>query len=404
MLKKSLKFLAAGIMAAALVTACSAIFDADEDPVEYDAQGRRLVTVSVALPGDDAVARAVTKDVAAANIDFYEVVFRQVSGTLPAGLFTATNVYYSATGYKGAGKELILKIAPGNYYAVLFAGKKLDGDNAVLLATDISKVAGSALTGQSVPAYKIDSDGKTYALDNTGAAIVAAGSPISFTLKELELGAFTVLSGTTTKLSFTGSGVGYTQKTIAGSPAYPYWSFDLGDGLITAAAKFITTTANVFPAYTYNAGTGTAGAYPAIGAVTSGDIVVDSVGTTVKDASGNEFDGIPLALIGPTFSSTASPVAGGDLEFSFVVPESPGVTKLGFDVSVLAYTSTSATDVGYRNADSTVKAITWHVRNGLDNLKLDTGAKTADNSGAGILIAAGVTAATLVSVHVGSSF
>jgi hypothetical protein len=91
--------------------------------VEYDAQGRRLVTISVDLEN---AARAVNTDVAKAYINFYEVVF-QSTGT-PAE-------YYSATTTKGAGRRLSLRVpAVGTYKAYLNAGYLEADGGAVLLA------------------------------------------------------------------------------------------------------------------------------------------------------------------------------------------------------------------------------------------------------------------------------
>jgi hypothetical protein len=122
MKKSGLQFLAAAVLAAMVLGACMSPLEAPEDPVEYDAQGRRLVTVTVDL---DSAARAVNAFVARAYIDFYEVVFK--------GPGTASE-YYSATTTKGAGNRLSLRVPVGDYTAYLAAGYLRDDQTAVLLA------------------------------------------------------------------------------------------------------------------------------------------------------------------------------------------------------------------------------------------------------------------------------
>jgi hypothetical protein len=108
----------------------------NDDAVEYDAQGRRLITIAVDLESD---ARAVNTSVAKMNIDFYEVVFVRTEG--------AVTEYYSATTPKGAGKQLSLRVPViGTYKAYLNAGDSEDSDNAVLLAQAKDDGSGSGYT------------------------------------------------------------------------------------------------------------------------------------------------------------------------------------------------------------------------------------------------------------------
>jgi hypothetical protein len=122
MKKHGLQFLTLAVLAAILSGACMEPFDAFKDPVEYDAQGRRLVKVTVDLGN---AARAVNTPIAKAYIDFYEVVFK--------GPGAATE-YYSAIATKGAGRRLSLRVPVGTYTGYLNAGYFEDSSNAVLLA------------------------------------------------------------------------------------------------------------------------------------------------------------------------------------------------------------------------------------------------------------------------------
>ncbi|AEF84142.1 putative lipoprotein [Treponema primitia ZAS-2] len=398
MLRRNLKFLAAAILAAALVTACAAAFDAGEDSAEYDAQGNRLVTVTVPL---ESAGRAVTTAVAKGNIDFYEVVFQQVNNASPA---VPTGKYYSATGYKGVDKELVLKIAPGNYYAVLFAGRKETGDTAVLLATDIQYVGGTGASGgggtpdvAGSPAFIISDTGGISNV-GTGATVIA------FKLTTLDLAGFD--GDTTKKLTLSGSPVSGKTPATADAFAYSHYTYPLTSAGATITVTFDTNTVGVFPGYKYTSGTSPV-FKSAIDAPTV-DFKIGGVGTAVKDSNEKEVTGFELeALASPTpaFSAVAvggnpePAVDGGVLSFSFKLPDTAGVTNLGIDISVYAFK-----DPTTRNATSQMKAIKWHVRNGLDTRRLDTDTLTAENSGAGILIALGVTPDTLLPVPVGTSY
>jgi hypothetical protein len=122
MKKNGLQFLTLTVLAAIVAGACLEPFDALKEPVEYDAQGRRLVKVTVDL---GSAARAVNTPVAQAYIDFYEVVFKGPG---------AAAEYYSAVATKGAGRRLSLRVPVGTYIGYLNAGYFEDSSNAVLLA------------------------------------------------------------------------------------------------------------------------------------------------------------------------------------------------------------------------------------------------------------------------------
>jgi hypothetical protein len=124
MKKSGWKFLVGIVLVAVVFGACAVPFGPPEDPVEYDAQGRRLVTINVDV---ESAARAVNLDIAKAYIDFYEVVFERV--------LSPDNEYYSATTTKGAGKRLSLRVpADGDYKGYLNAGYVGKDGEVVLLA------------------------------------------------------------------------------------------------------------------------------------------------------------------------------------------------------------------------------------------------------------------------------
>jgi hypothetical protein len=119
------KFVIAALLVAVLAAACVAPFTPPPPPEEpeFDAQGRRLVTVSVDVGN---AARAVNTAVARANLDFFEVVLKS----------SVTGEYYSATTTNAAGNKLSLRLPEDSYLGYLSAGY-LDADGkAVLLAYD----------------------------------------------------------------------------------------------------------------------------------------------------------------------------------------------------------------------------------------------------------------------------
>ena len=122
MKKNGLQFLIGAALAAILSGACMEPFDSFKNPAEHDAQGRRLVTVTVNL---ERAARAVNTPLAKAYIDFYEVVFMGPG---------AVTEYYSAITTKGAGKRLSLRVPVGDYTGYLNAGYLEPSGEAVLLA------------------------------------------------------------------------------------------------------------------------------------------------------------------------------------------------------------------------------------------------------------------------------
>jgi hypothetical protein len=149
MTRNALQLLAAAVVAVILSGACMEPYSVLEDPVEYDAQGRRLVTVSVDL---ESAARAVNTPVAQAYIDFYEVVFENSTST----------EFYAATTTKGAGKRLSLRVPAGNYTGYLYAGYLENNGDAVLLAqATVASQAASAAWNFILGALKLQVNGPT---------------------------------------------------------------------------------------------------------------------------------------------------------------------------------------------------------------------------------------------------
>jgi hypothetical protein len=390
--KRRLRFLAAAILAAVLFGGCFDTLDPEgfeKNPVEYDVRGNRLVRISVGLSGSgaDGGARAVTKEVAQNTIDLYEVVFQDAA---------KPGTYYSATGYKGVDKQLILKIAPGDYYAVLFAGKKETGENAVLLAADIQYVGGTGGTGNTAgkAAFTISSAG---VVTNNG----NSETRIKFALTDLDLAGFGTGSGSTTSRLKLTSNPASGKATPAGAPAFSYYSYLAASYGKPETATFNTNKEGVFPGYSY--GSGSPNFKPAIGIPEPADIKVEGIGMDFKDHNDKTIPGFHLvpnpspAFSMPTGVSGTHGVNGGELSFGFTLPSVSGVTRLGFDIGVYAFDT-----LANRNSAGTsqAKTIKWHIRNGLDTHRLDTDTLTLDNTGAGILITVGDVPGSLLSIPV----
>jgi hypothetical protein len=122
MKKNGLQLPAVAVLVAILCGACIEPFDSFNESAEHDAQGRRLVTVTVDV---EKAARAVNTPMAQAYIDFYEVVF------VGPGAVTE---YYAAITTKGAGRRLSLRVPVGDYKGYLNAGYLESNGDAVLLA------------------------------------------------------------------------------------------------------------------------------------------------------------------------------------------------------------------------------------------------------------------------------
>jgi hypothetical protein len=177
--------------------------------VEYDAQGRRLITIAVDLESD---ARAVNTPVAQTYIDFYEVVFKGPDGA---------SEYYSATTTKGAGRRLSLRVPVGTYTAYLNAGYMEGDDEAVLLAQ-------AAVTSAQ-----------------------DASTPWTFTLAALDLhvNKATVTPADTNPIYVTISGTGATTSEYQG---IPYYTHDSSTGGLSVAVTVNSKVTNVVDFSTNN--------------------------------------------------------------------------------------------------------------------------------------------------------
>jgi hypothetical protein len=343
MKKHGLQFLAMVALVAMLSGACAVPFEAPEDPVEYDALGRRLVTVTIDLDGADA--RAVNTPIAKAYINFYEVVFEREG--------SPDNEYYSATTTKGAGKTLSLRVpVTGTYKAYLNAGHLEDGGSAVLLAQAMD--------------------------DNNGSGHNNVKRTWSFTLTALKLQVNT--------LTDPPASIGDTGFSLGDDPIH----VQFGDNSANAT---INVNDDGIPYYKLV----TEGP---VGVTITPGIVAKVVNDDNGSNNGSNISIIPLdvgeILSPPGFFdliATGSSAYGGaptfdgtKLKFSFVVldPVPYGLSNLGFDVRVLAVS---------KDRKNGATPIRWHIRNGLDTAKLDNGVYVGDasitNIGAGILFSWG---------------
>jgi hypothetical protein len=343
MKKNGLCFLTAAILVAMVSGACMSPLDAPGDPVEYDAQGRRLVTVTV---NPDSVGRAVNVPLATAYIDFYEVVFVRMGTPVE---------YYSATTTKGAGKTLSLRVpAAGTYKAYLNAGHLEDSNNAVLLAQA--------------------------AVDSSG-----SGQPISgaweFTLTALKL----QVNGPT------------TPATNAATPGTSHQDDPIYVKFGVSGATINVTDSGI-PYYKLPVST------PVQVIVTTGVENVadyDAANVSVIPLGNTSPLGLPaLITTGPTGGTGAPSFAAGTgiLQFGFDTPGTMpnGLSNIGFDVSV------ALVDFTTRNS-GVIKPMRWHIRNGLDVENYDNGKNDITDTGAGLVFAWGTAVPVAVAETTGVS-
>jgi hypothetical protein len=353
MKKSGWKFLVGIVLIAVVFGACAEPFGPPEDPVEYDAQGRRLVTINVDV---EKAARAVNLKVAKAYIDFYEVVFVRVG--------TPNDEYYSATTTKGAGKRLSLRVpVTGTYQAYLFAGHLEDSDNAVLLAQ---------------------------ATDDNGSLDPVDNHDWTFSLTALKL----QVNGPTNPATTPGTGM----SSVSTNPIY----VEIGAG---AGSVFITD--GKIPYYKLpNEDT------PVLVTVKTGVTIGVSYGTDNisivplgetsphVDLSALIKDGTDDII--PSIAAVSGPpeFVGGVLTFGFQTPlladfPTKGESNIGFDVSVALV-----------NYDDRVNPFQWHIRNGLEQEEYDNGVDDETNTGIGLVFAWGTTipAASTESTGVSMAF
>ncbi|MFP3042572.1 hypothetical protein LQZ19_12220 [Treponema primitia] len=314
MLKKSLKFLAGGVLVTILFAACSAAFEPlnPEEKIEYDADGRRLYTITIPTKKIDS--RAITDAIARNNINFYEVVFKPTTGD---------RTYYSSATLD---KPLKIRVPEGKYNAILLAGRRqVDStgvaiDDGILLAADLTT--------------------KTADLTNGNITISASTSstPVGFTLKAIALDA--------SDLTLTGGGPITRQIT---ADKYSYYTLPDNE-----AVSGVFATAQ--------------GAY---GADFPGPSDGDSPDTClwlkfgtplvkVLPATYHDLPGFTLTPTSPAFEDeVTTPADYGKLTFTIPATTLEGLAELIFDVPLTA--AFPATGTG----------ITWHLTNGIDNFQLE---------------------------------
>jgi hypothetical protein len=329
MKKSGLCFPAAAILAAMVYGACTAPLDTLGDQAEYDAQGRRLVTVTVDLEN---ASRAVNVDIAKAYINFYEVVFER-NGT----------EYYSATTTKGAGKRLSLRVpVAGTYKAYLNAGH-LDGadtDNAVLLAQDVIDNGGS---GQAITAGPWDFSLNALVLQINGpiSTVSPGGSGSSNSSNPI----YVTVDGIAGTLHVTPGGIPYYKLDAANKPVQ-----------ITVATKVKNVVEDTI------------------------DIV------SLGNSSPLGLDALITGGTAPSYEDTVGDPDEGVLTFGFTTPSPDipdGLSNIGFDVSVALVNAAQRTNG--------LKPVLWHIRNGLDVEEYDNGVNDITNTGAGLVFAWGST-------------
>jgi hypothetical protein len=279
MKKYGFHYLLAALLIAVLAGACVSPFEGFEPLAEYDAQGRRLVTVTVDLEN---ASRAVNTDVAKAYIDFYEVVFEGPDGA---------SEYYSAVTTTGAGKRLSLRLPMGDYVGYLNAGHLEDDGGAVLLAQ--ATLTSRAVTGSwnfSLTELGLQVNSLTTPAVPGTPGTSNAGDPI-----------YVTFNGTNATIQMTSGGIPY-YKPVAG----------------TNYSVVVKVTPGVTNVVKYGS-----------------DPLINNV--EVK-ALPRKSDPIPVVVD----ISSITPSGGfsiGDGSFSFTIAAAPsdnGVANIGFDVAVAA--------------------------------------------------------------------
>ncbi|MCL2043762.1 MAG: hypothetical protein FWG89_06455 [Treponema sp.] len=171
-----------------------------------DGDGKALLTLHV----NGSASRALTGDLAVAGTDFYEVSFISQSNT----------IIRTSWGFAGTGRILL---NPGNYKAMLFAGRNMD--KTLLGAGKVTDIAGTGSFGSVNPAeFSIHITAATNSLTFTVYPLlnnITAGTDSTFTIEPPGL----ILDDY--KDNF-GNNIPVFQITANG-PSTAKWRFGIGD-------------------------------------------------------------------------------------------------------------------------------------------------------------------------------
>ncbi|GHV75496.1 hypothetical protein AGMMS49942_03170 [Spirochaetia bacterium] len=333
MKKRNLKFLIGAALvaalAAALVMACNDFTGPEEGSESLGG------LVKVTIPPVQRSSKAINVPISTDNIDFQEVVFKNASNEYTPDSNTINN-------------PLIVLLAPGAYDVVLFAGKKLQGNEAVLLA-----VAKTSVT-------------------------VTGPTTVNLTRESLVVGAdkVTISDGTTTSpAQLTSSGThAFITMPSTGSPntvTFTPWHVSSGTSA-TGLPAGVTTVSGID---TYSPGGMAYGALTNAARIISAADLDSGLDYTIS------FGGSGLPITSPSITSAGV--------FSFVITTTGGfkaVAKLYFDIPVYIFN----TPIGSPNPRDS-DAVKWHLQLGVNNFNEDTtttaaNALTTKNLGGSLLI------------------
>jgi hypothetical protein len=312
MTKKSSLMIPAGLAlaAAALFIACAGAIDPGADD--------GWVSISINTGGSNG--RAITKDIARDNIDFYEVVFLQTKDS--AGTAVTPNKPFTA--HSPSDTPLTIRLPKGTFNAVLLAGSKIPGkDEGLLLAADITTYYATA-----------------------AAATITGSTALSFTLQALDLSA----------KNFTKPAPAALKRTANG---YPYYSILFGGSTPGPALGDLATALEFSYAIKINTAT--------VPAIIKTGIAIDTANIDVRAVSAPDTaNGISgtgdITLTAPTYAPTTA-LLGFKIAKSIPAAVAPaaqktGLAKLVFDIPVKAAFGTTPAAVE--------KALTWHIQNGVN--------------------------------------
>ena len=336
-------FAVCAVLLALLLFSCDAIVDTDSsEPVEYTADGRPLVSLTIGTSR----ARALTTDLAKAGADFYEVTF-----------FDGTDYYRASWDFTKTGR---IKIPAGTYAtsgeAVLFVGSRDDktllavgiittpGDGVITPAMNSITFTLAALTtdvkADPASTFKITAD-----KDVTTYPLTAAYSSTNFPKARLDgkvIPMFVVPkddSSITATFSIGAGGGDFT---------------DYSDGMyilpVTAPAKNV-----------YSKGISSM----------AGDAPVEVTASFATLAAGDNFP------------------ADGVIDLDITTPDEDGLSRIAIELPVCAI----ATDA---DPGLVANPITWYIRGGLQNGLFDEGAAKKSIGGAILLGIGAVTSYDIV--------
>jgi len=389
-MKRTLFALFAVLLALSLTT-CDLLelpLNTDDDSPDSTEDGRSMARLAINVV-KGGTGRALTTDLAQADVDYYEVVFKTYGGE-----------YYQVEFDKNANDVArTIEIPPGDYTgaenAVMFAGIDVSGAKVLLAIGIISRIGDPTDDHQIDPSNQSDRASINLNTTSVTFTLTALKNKVGGDITNNEYTAATStfeILGPTSANSF-GSSTGGSQydtvragieKTTSGPPYYPVFPIPPHGYPNTNNTDFTTTDGNIIGAYSVT-----------IPHDTAVMLQADWTAATAAYTAGGSEVGVDIGttnlhLLAKPTNSALDPTC----VFTFIVDVNSlltdGLCAVSINAPVSALTTygnvkKAGTSPKYRG-DASDKTLTWNIRGGTDNDEPD-GASVETSPGSGEFVA-----------------